>query len=269
MQRLPVVAGQFYNSNEKILRQDIENFLPKGKTSSRKAIGIVVPHAGLTYSGKVAAKVYASIKMPQTMVMIGPNHAGYGQSASIMAQGSWLTPLDETFVDADLAGKILKHTKNLLNIDETAQAREHSLEVQLPFLQYLKKDIKIVPIALTDYSPKVCQKLGEGIAAAFQESNSEVVILASSDMTHYESKIQAEKKDQMAIAQILKLNPETLLETVSINNITMCGSGPVAAMLYAAKKMGAKTAELIDYDTSGNVTGDYNEVVGYAGIVVF
>ena len=267
MKRTAAWAGQFYAGNARALKTEIEKLLPKGLQPKKEALGVMVPHAGYIYSGRVAASVYSRIKIPQTVVMVGPNHTGFGHMVSLSNQGIWQTPLGETYVDSDLAAEIARECSSLVTIDETAHLREHSLEVQLPFLQYLKEDLTIVPIALINYNNEVCESLGECIARAVKKSHKDVLVLASSDMTHYESRQKAEKKDQLAIKHLLALEPRQLLDTVQANDISMCGSGPAAVMLYAVNALGATKAELTMYDTSGTVSGD-DQVVGYAGIIV-
>lgn len=267
MKRTPAWAGQFYAGNENALRKEVEKFLPKDNKPKKQALGVMVPHAGYIYSGRVAGSVYGHIKMPATVVMIGPNHTGFGHMVSLANQGIWQTPLGETYLDSDLAAEIARECASLITVDDTAHLREHSLEVQLPFLQYLKEDLTIVPIALINYNNEVCQSLGQGIARAIKKTGKDVLVLASSDMTHYESRQKAERKDQLAIKHLLALEPKQLLDTVQANDITMCGSGPAATMLYAVKELGAAKAELTMYDNSGTVSGD-EEVVGYAGIII-
>lgn len=268
MHRPPAVAGQFYAGNEKSLITEVKKFLSKETGPRKKALGVMVPHAGYIYSGRVAGSVYGRIEMPPTVVMVGPNHTGFGHMVSIMAEGGWVTPLGECSIDSNLAEKILINCGTLVTVDSAAHQREHSLEVQLPFLQYLKNDIRIVPICLADYSLEVCRALGAGIAKAIAACPVPALVLASSDMTHYESKASAREKDNLAIKHILNLAPESLMSTVTSQEISMCGSGPTAVMLFAVKALGAVKAELTMYDTSGSVTGDDHSVVGYAGIIV-
>jgi MEMO1 family protein len=268
MSRKTVYAGTWYPGTEDSIIKAIDSFLPNKKVTARKAIGIMVPHAGWLYSGKVAAQVYASAKIPGTVIMIGPNHTGKGYMVSLSDSATWNTPCGAVILDNTLSKRITELCGGTVSLDDTAYTQEHSLEIQLPFLQYFRKDIKIVPIILGTQSPEICHILGEGIAGAIRESKQEVLILASSDMTHYESLADAKKKDTLAIQEIIALQPEKLLHTVNEYDISMCGVAPTAAMLFAAKSLGATKAELISYDTSGTVTGDNKEVVGYAGIIV-
>ena len=274
MHRDPAVAGHFYKGSSEGLKKQVEGFiLPDAQR--RKAIGIVAPHAGLIYSGSVAGAVYSSIEIPDTIVLIGPNHTGLGASISLMAGGSWETPLGSVKIDERLAGTILSKSPRIRE-DSLAHLREHSLEVQLPFLQYFKKDINIVPIQMLDSRLETCLELGRALAEAIAEcgvrsaeQNSEMpLIVASSDMSHYEKASVAREKDLKAIQKILDLDPEGLYRTVRDSSITMCGFAPAVTMLVASKILGAKRAELVMYTNSGEVSGDYDKVVGYAGIVV-
>jgi AmmeMemoRadiSam system protein B len=279
MHRDPAVAGHFYKGSPEGLKKQVEGFLLPA-SQHRKAIGIVAPHAGLVYSGSVAGAVYSSIEIPGTIVLIGPNHTGLGASVSLMAGGSWETPLGSVNIDERLAGALLSKSRRIRE-DSLAHLREHSLEVQLPFLQYLKKDFTIVPIQMLDARLETCFELGKVLADAIkdrvrelavrgqgEDKKQDVLIVGSSDMSHYEQASVAREKDYKAIQMILDLNPEGLYRTVRDWSITMCGFGPVVAMLVASKILGAERAELIKYANSGEVSGDYDRVVGYAGIVV-
>ncbi|MDD5260076.1 MAG: AmmeMemoRadiSam system protein B [bacterium] len=268
MSRKTVYAGTWYPGTEDSIIKTIDSFLPNKKVTSRKAIGIMVPHAGWLYSGKIAAQVYASVKIPGTIVLIGPNHTGKGYMVSLADSDAWNTPCGPVSLDIALGKKITELSGGTVSLDNSAHAQEHSLEIQLPMLQYFRKDIKIVPLILGTQSLEICCILGEGIASAIRESKQEVMVLASSDMTHYESLAEAREKDTLAINDILALQPDKLLHTVSEYNISMCGVAPTAVMLYAAKALGATQAQLVSYDTSGTVTGDNKEVVGYAGVIV-
>jgi len=260
-------AGMFYPGEREQLKQMLVKLMPDlAKKQTTETIGIMVPHAGYEYSGRVAGSVYSGIEIPDTVVIIGPNHTGLGSPRAVMTEGAWETPLGVTKIDADLAVQIQKHSK-YLEADEDAHSKEHSIEVQLPFIQLINPNAKLVPICLADYSPAVCEDIGKAIALPVSKER-DVLIVASSDMTHYEPGATAEQKDKIALERILALDPDGLLETVTINDITMCGSGPVAVMLHACKLLGAKNAQLIRYETSGEATGDYSSVVGYAGVIV-
>jgi hypothetical protein len=266
MIREPVVAGQFYPRTPSSLEAQIGKFIDK-KAPKEDVIGLVSPHAGYVYSGAVAGATISRIKLKDTFVIMGPNHTGYGKPFSIMTQGTWEMPLGKVEIDSQLSRKILEQSRNLEE-DVVAHLYEHSIEVQIPFLQYLKPNIKIVPIVLSHAPKAVYKEIGRAIARAIKESQTEAVIIASSDMTHYESQESARKKDTQAINAMLKLDEDELLKRVEEMNISMCGYAPAATLIAAARELGAKRAELVKYQTSGDVTGDYSGVVGYAGILL-
>jgi MEMO1 family protein len=268
MIRNPAVAGQFYQGTEKLLQKEVEALinisLPKFN-----AIGVVSPHAGYMYSGKVAGAVLSSISPKPTYIVMGPNHTGLGQEFSISTQASWKTPLGEVKIDRELADAI-KNNSQLIKEDSMAHAYEHSVEVQLPFLQVLQKDLKLVPMVISYSDIGSYREVGRAIAAAIKSTKKtdSVTIIASSDMTHYEPHDSAKEKDQKAIKAILELDEKKLIDTISKFSISMCGWAPASIMLAAAKELGAKSARLIKYETSGDASGDYSSVVGYAGIIV-
>ncbi len=276
MIRQPAVAGHFYQGSAEALRRQVEGFILPGAEKTG-ALGILSPHAGLVYSGSVAGAVYSSIELPETFILIGPNHTGLGAPVSLMAKGAWETPLGRVEIDEALASALLCKSSRIRE-DALAHLREHSLEVQLPFIQYFKTDFKIVPIQMLDVRLETCIAVGKAIAEAVEQFKSairnpqsamyDVLIVASSDMTHYESARAAKEKDEKAIKHILDLDPEGLYRTVKDLGITMCGFGPAVAMLLACKALGATRAELIKYTNSGDASGDFDQVVGYAGIVV-
>jgi AmmeMemoRadiSam system protein B/AmmeMemoRadiSam system protein A len=264
--RNPVVAGQFYPGSPDQLRSMIKGMVDE-KAVKEEVIGLVSPHAGYVYSGPVAGAIISRVKFRDTFVIMGPNHTGSGQPLSIMTEGTWKTPLGEVEIDSDLGKQILT-TSGYLQEDRRAHQYEHSVEVQLPFLQYFKPDIKIVPIVLAQAGGAVYQEIGRGIAKAIRELNKEVVIIASSDMTHYEPQESARRKDTQAIEAILDLNEDELLKRVQELDISMCGYAPTVSLISAAKELGAGEVELVRYQTSGDTSGDYTSVVGYAGIII-
>lgn len=266
MVRKPTQAGRFYMKDPEALREQVERYL-RSDIEREDVLGIVVPHAGYFYSGKVAGAVYSKINLPDTIIIIGPNHTGIGAEISIMAEGEWEMPNGRVEIDSSLAKELLSEAGDLAQEDEQAHLPEHSLEVQLPFIQYFKTDFTIVPICMRDHRVTTCRELGKAIAKVIK-SKTPCLIVASSDMTHYESQKDAERKDKLAIDKILKLDPENLLQTVMENDISMCGPGPTATMIFACKELGAKKSELVLYNTSAEASGDYSAVVGYAGIVV-
>ncbi|MFC1950624.1 MEMO1 family protein [Chloroflexota bacterium] len=266
MIRNPVVAGQFYPEPPDQLRALIKGMVDEAAVKE-DVIGLVSPHAGYIYSGLVAGAVISRIKFKDTFIIIGPNHTGMGKPLSIMTQGTWKTPLGEVEIDSELANQILAMSSHLEE-DKVAHKYEHSIEVQLPFLQYFKKDIKFVPIILAYFDLATYKEIGKDLTRAVKELNKEVVIIASSDMTHYEPQESAQEKDNKAIEAILDLNEDELLKRVDELNISMCGYAPVVSLISAAKELEATGTELVKYQTSGDTTGDYSAVVGYAGIVI-
>ncbi|MDR9459508.1 MAG: MEMO1 family protein [Dehalococcoidia bacterium] len=266
MIRNPVVSGKFYPGSATSLEAQIREFIDEGATKE-EVLGVVSPHAGYSYSGPVAGAVLSRVKFKDTFVIMGPNHTGLGQPFSIMTEGTWRTPLGNVEIDTDLAIKILEMSPPLKE-DHIAHLEEHSIEVQIPFLQYLKKGIRIVPILLTHADSTVYKEIGKGIAEAIKDQGGEAVIMASSDMTHYEDQDSASRKDLLAIVAILELNEDELLKRIGEYHITMCGYAPVASLISACKDLGAEETELVKYQTSGDVIRDFRSVVGYAGIII-
>ncbi len=267
--RQPQVAGQFYPSSSQGLKNQIEAFIDK-QAQKLDVIACMLPHAGYIYSGSVAAQTVSRINIKNKVILLGPNHTGYGARYSIMPEGIWQTPLGEIRIDSNLAGEILNRSQ-YLEADNAAHTYEHSLEVELPFFQYFKTDFKIVPIIFLSDAFAELKEIGVEIASTIKERNikDSTLIVASSDMTHYESQDQAQKKDKEAIQAILELNEDKLMDRVQRLNISMCGYAPAITMISAAKLLGAKTTKLIKYQTSGDVTGDKSSVVGYAGIIIY
>jgi len=277
--RKPTVAGSFYDGDTKSLNIQIENcFLHKlgpGKLPStiikgeRKIVGLISPHAGYMYSGPVAANGFYKIALggkPDTIIILGPNHRGFGEDISIMAEGKWETPLGELEIDTDIAEKILKNSKIIRN-DPKAHQYEHSIEVQLPFIQYIfGKNIKFVPICMTRQDINTDIEIAESICSSVTGKN--ILIIASSDFTHYEPQEYAENADKQAINAILNFDPKRLYDMIYQQNLSMCGPGPITVMLNICEILGAKKAELLKYATSGDITGMYDQVVGYASIII-
>jgi MEMO1 family protein len=266
MIRPPAVAGRFYPSDPQELARQIGEFSSNAAERVR-ALGCVVPHAGYMYSGGVAGAVYSALEIPARCILLGPRHYPQGQPMAILTEGSFETPLGEARIDAKLAAELAR-TCPLLREDGVAHAREHSLEVQLPFVQRTSPDFRFVPIVLaTDrYGPM--EELGRAVARVVKAASEPVLVIASSDMNHYESDAITRAKDERAIARILALDPRGLYDTVRSEGITMCGYAATVAMLVAVRELGAKEATLVRYATSGDVTGDRDEVVGYAGIIL-
>ncbi|MHB9112400.1 MAG: AmmeMemoRadiSam system protein B [Thermoleophilia bacterium] len=263
--REAAVAGQFYPGTRPGLEHAVKEMIGPGPR--QQALGVMVPHAGYMYSGRVAGEVYGAVEMPQSFIILGPNHSGLGPTASIMSSGVWRLPGGDAVIDEALARAVLTHSSSL-EVDDRAHIFEHSIEVQIPFMQYLVGRVSFVPISMMAHSLETCRDIGSAIAEAVNTSGHPVLVVASSDMTHYESQAVAHDKDQLAIDRLLALDPEGLLATVQSNHISMCGVAPAAAMLFACNQLGAREARLVRYQTSGDVTGDFSQVVGYAGVLV-
>jgi AmmeMemoRadiSam system protein B len=265
LKRKPSVAGYFYPSNPKSL-QDMIAQLVDSKAEVQKAVCIISPHAGYEYSGAVAGKVFSSVKLPEKFVIVGPNHRDVSTNLAIMKKGIWETPLGSVPVDTSLAESILEQTDWIVE-DERSHQLEHSLEVQIPFIQYFRRNISIVPISIGYHASfEELEELGKSVSRAIKNSGEEVLIIASTDMSHYVSQDEAKEKDFLAIEKILQLDARGLYEVVQREHISMCGFQPTTAGIIASKDLNAKKAELIQYQTSGDVTGNFSEVVGYAGI---
>jgi AmmeMemoRadiSam system protein B/AmmeMemoRadiSam system protein A len=237
------------------------------KAKKEDVIGVVSPHAGYVYSGPVTGATLSRVRFKETFIIMGPNHTGLGRPFSIMTRGAWATPLGEVPIDAELGRQILAASRYLQE-DSQAHRFEHSIEVQLPFLQYLGKNFKLVPIVLAGAPEAVYKEIGRAIATAVRDLKREVVIIASSDMTHYEPQQSAKQKDDYAIEALLRLDEDELVRRIQERNITMCGYAPAVCLITAARGLGAGQAELVSYRTSGDASGDYSSVVGYAGILI-
>lgn len=266
VKRSSAVAGRFYHADASRLAEQVKQYTDK-TAEKEEALGILVPHAGLMYSGSVAGAVYSSIRFPKTFVMLGPNHTGLGPPVSLMDEGRWESPLATFETDRKLAAKIVSASDMIVR-DAQAHLFEHSLEVQLPFIAYFSKEAKIVPVAIMSASLDECRELGSAIAGAVRSVDYPVVLLASSDMSHFIPEQEAKKKDQKAIGRLLAMDPEGLYGTVIRERITMCGYLPATVMLFAAKELGAGSCRLVKYATSGEVSGDFESVVGYAGLII-
>jgi AmmeMemoRadiSam system protein B len=265
--RPPAVAGTFYEGTPERLRAQVDACFDSNDPAPAKQrfIGAVVPHAGLMYSGHVAAALYGSVELPKRFVILCPNHTGLGHFAAINREGAWRTPFGDCAIDTTLADALMAKTP-LLAEDARAHAREHSLEVQLPFLQHLLgNDFTFVPICLGAHRYDYAEEIGNAIAATV---GPDVAILASSDLNHYEDQQTTLRKDALAINEVLRLDPSELWRVVDEYDVSMCGFIPTTTMLIAARALGAKNATLLKHATSGDVNGDYGHVVGYASVVV-
>ena len=275
--RRPCQAGAFYAGTAESLKKQIENCflhelgpgkIPETiKTGPRQVVGLVCPHAGYMFSGPVAAHAYYKLALdgkPDIVVLFGPNHTGYGSALAVMNEGFWRTPLGDVEIDAELANQIVDES-HIIDVDDSAHRFEHSIEVQLPFLQYLYgSEFKIAPICFLMQDLSSARDVGQAVAKVLAGKNA--VIIASSDMTHYEPQKSAETKDKMALEAVEEMDEAKLYSVVEAHRISACGYGPIAALITAAKNLGMKKAKLLCYKTSGDVIGDYSSVVGYATV---
>ncbi|MGH9732577.1 MAG: AmmeMemoRadiSam system protein B [Candidatus Acidiferrales bacterium] len=266
MIRPAAVAGRFYAADAAMLLRQIDGCVCVAPQKIR-AQGCIVPHAGYMYSGRVAGTVYGALELPSRFILLGPRHYPHGERLAILSEGAWTTPLGDAKIDAPLA-YALKDAFPLLRDDAMAHSAEHSLEVQLPFLQSMAGDFTFVPIVIGTDRFDALEMLGQAVAQVVRGQKETVLIVASSDMNHRESDTITRVKDRKAIDAILALDARELYDTVRRENITMCGYGPAVAMITAARKLGSTNAELLQYATSGDVNGDREDVVGYAGIIV-
>ena len=275
--RYPFVAGSWYAGTSDALRKQIDKCfiheLGPGETPKvvekgpRNVVGLVCPHAGYAYSGPVTAHAYyklAADGRPDVVVIFSPNHTGFGSALALMNEGVWRTPLGDVEIDTMIANQILEES-NIIDVDDRAHAREHSIELQLPFLQYLYGEaFKFVPICFLMQDLESSRDVGLAVSKALSGKNA--LVIASTDMTHYEPQKSAEEKDKMAIDAVTKLDEERYYSLVESYNISTCGYGPTVAVITAAKKLGAREGQLLCYRTSGDITGDFSAVVGYASI---
>ena len=275
--RRPTQAGAFYEGDAEALKTQIENcFLhelgPKklpqvSKNGPIRVVGLVCPHAGYVYSGAVAANAYYELAQdgkPDIAVILGPNHTGYGSALSLMNEGFWRTPLGDVEVDVETANQIVQETR-VVDVDDAAHRFEHSIEVQLPFLQYLYgSEFKFVPICFLMQDLSSAIEVGQALTTVLANKNA--VIIASSDMSHYEPQVTAAAKDKAALKAVEAMDEKRFYSIIETQNITACGYGPIATVITAAKGLGAKEAKILCYKSSGDITGDYSSVVGYAAV---
>ncbi len=262
--RIPVVAGQFYPSNPRTLKKDIKSYFSGITITPDPAItGAVVPHAGYVYSGRTAAHVYAALPNADTFVIIGPNHTGYGSMVSVSSD-TWSTPLGDVDADLDLIESL---PRRIIDIDESAHQYEHSIEVQLPFLQTLFKDFKIVPICMGLQDEETARDVSDELMDAISEAGKKVVVIASSDFTHYKPAAVAYDIDHYVLDPLLELNVTEFYSRIRERDASVCGHGPIAVMMRVCRGLGANSARLLNYSNSGDVQ-PMAEVVGYAGVVV-
>lgn len=277
--RRPAVAGSFYPRAPDQLREEIEHcFLHElgpgrlpdlGKEpSERKIVGVVCPHAGYTYSGPVASHAYFALSQqspPDVVIVIGPNHYSFGSPVAIMSEGEWATPLGKVKIDKELTDRLVQ--SGLVDVDDDSHRNEHSVEVQLPFLQYIYRNpFRIVPISMGMQDLDISRSLGADLAHILQDKNA--LLIASSDLSHYIPQSAAQQMDGYVTDSLRKLDEGQLHGLVNAYRITTCGYGPMTAVLVASKILGATTSKLLSYQTSGDVSGDYSAVVGYCSVVI-
>ena len=275
--RRPTQAGSFYAGDAEALKAQIKRcFLheigPKelpqvSRSSLTEVVGLVCPHAGYMYSGAVAANAYYELAKdgkPDTVVILGPNHTGYGSALALMNEGVWSTPLGDVEVDGETANQIVRETR-LVDVDDLAHRFEHSIEVQLPFLQYLYgSEFKFVPICFQMQDLASAEEVGNALVEVLAGKNA--VVIASSDMTHYEPQKNASTKDLAALQAVEAMDAKRFYSIIETQNVTACGYGPITTVITTAKGLGAKEAKLLRYKSSGDITGDYSSVVGYAAV---
>ncbi len=266
MDRRPAVAGSFYPGTKQELESTIGSMMEKAEAAA--AIGVVSPHAGYMYSGPVAGALFSRTVVPDLCVILAPNHTGMGRAPfAVWPDGKWLMPMGDVPVDEEFSLRLLQSYPAAV-VDQEAHGTEHSAEVQVPFLQAVNPSVRIVPIVVSSHDVDALRGFGRALAGVIRDTAGDVLVVASSDMTHYESRESAGRKDRMAIDRVLALDEEGLFEVVARNRISMCGVAPTISMIACCRELGAKEAELVRYQTSGDVTGDFLKVVGYAGIAV-
>jgi AmmeMemoRadiSam system protein B len=276
--RHPVFAGSFYPAQPERLKETIKNSflhfrgprrLPqKKKYKKRKIVSVLCPHAGYQYSGPCASYSYLELaeqEIPKTVIIIGPNHTGWGSPVSMYGEGAWQTPLGKINVDIDMARKLFNNS-DIIDYDEIAHKNEHSIEVQLPFLQFIYEKFMIIPICLRYQDLETSIEIGEAIYKTVNNQN--VMIMASSDLTHQETQESANRKDKLLLDAIELLDENKISRQVKEHKITTCGYGPIMAAVVASKKLGASNCTLLNYYTSGNIIGEYSSVVGYAALKI-
>jgi hypothetical protein len=262
--REPAVAGRFYPGDAARLERDVARYL-QTDVKPVPALGVVAPHAGYMYSGAIAGAAYARVVVPNSAIVLCPNHTGLGVQRSMSPAQAWRIPGGELECDLALAARLQEHAR--LEPDVLAHRQEHAAEVQLPFLRARNPDVKIVVVCLSGLTDRACIKLGEGMAEAIG-SRRDVLMVASTDMSHYVSADEAQRLDRLALERIEALDPEGLFEVVENNEISMCGYLPTTVVLAAARKLGARSATLVRYGNSGEASGDLSQVVGYASLLI-
>jgi len=278
MIRKPAVAGIFYERNPDSLKKQIEwcfehklgpGKIPEETFNKREIKGAMAPHAGYQYSGPIAAHSYYKIfedGFPETFVILSPNHTGLGSGISTMIEGEWETPLGNVRIDEEFTVKLVDNA-GIIDFDATSHIQEHSLEVQLPFLQYFSNDFEIVPVSMWMQDLESSYEIGKSIKKTAEALRKDIVVIASSDMTHYKPQNIAKQNDSQVLDAINSMDEKLMIKRVLDMNVTMCGYGPVATTIIASKELGAQNAEILKYATSGDTTGDESAVVGYASAI--
>jgi len=267
MIRQPVVANQFYPGDPAQLEQTVASLTPVVDEKEKiAATAVIMPHAGYVYSGATAGLTISRVHVPETVIILGPNHHGRG-AAVALGTVDWEMPMGTVPIDQELAAQLLK-VSTIITEDEHAHNSEHSLEVQVPFLQFLQKKLKIVPICVSHLFYADCEVVAKDIATVVKAVSRPVLLVASTDMTHYKSREQAAAQDHMAIDKMLAFDPKGLYETVHARQISMCGVIPTVITLLASRALNSNKVELVRYTDSGEASGDTNQVVGYAGLIV-
>lgn len=265
--RQPAVAGQFYPRTREALAKEIARCV-EGAVEPAPAIAGVAPHASFAYSGPVAGALYSRVSIPERVVIVGLNHEGIGAGSAIMTEGAWATPMGDAPIEEELAKEILDRSDTLAD-DALAHQDEHSLEVQVPFLQHFQPNLRIVPIALHRADSVVCHDVGEACAGAIKHIGHPTLLVATTDLSHeHQNYERLQANDALVIERILARDPDGLLQTVADHRVTMCGFGPVAAVLAAANSLGASEAHLVQYSDSYAVSRSTDYVVGYVSIYI-
>lgn len=265
LERQPAVAGRFYPGRPDALAAEVQSLLGGGGPAE-DAIAIVVPHAGYVYSGAIAGQVYGSVHVPRAAIVLCPNHTGAGAKAAIVSRGRFATPMGSIPIHEGLAARIL--AEGGVTEDARAHAGEHAIEVHLPFLLARSPEIAFVPICLGGLGLDTCLAMGRRLSAAIRAAGEPVLLVASTDMSHYVPAATAARLDRLALDRVEALDPKGLYETVVQHDITMCGFIPTTVVLEASKQLGARAARLLRYGNSGETSGDLDHVVGYAGLVI-
>ncbi|NOZ78894.1 MAG: AmmeMemoRadiSam system protein B [Acidobacteria bacterium] len=265
--REPAVSGMFYAGTESALRRSVREYLG-GEAPEHDLVGCVAPHAGYMYSGPVAGKLYAHLRIPRRVIVLGPSHTGLGRPIAVAPHTAWSTPLGDVPIDQELASRLTEELP-AVEADADAHWREHSIEVQIPFLQLRRPDVQVLPVCLKHLGLDDCLQLGRALARVIGDTGEPVGLVASSDMSHYEPDDEARRHDREAIDAALELDPAALYNTVHRRGITMCGVIPATVMLEAIRHLGANAGHLVAYATSGDTGGDRRAVVGYAGLCFY